>query len=73
MLVRATKTGYYGHVIRKEGDVFEIEKSEHFSEKWMKKENGKDKERDISKGEDINDEDKKAVDELIASMEKKKR
>lgn len=35
--VQATAKGYYGHRRRKEGDVFEIESEQEFSEKWMRK------------------------------------
>lgn len=37
MKVMATQQGYYGFARRKEGDVFDIDSPEHFSQKWMKK------------------------------------
>ncbi len=33
--VKSGRVGYYGLQRRREGDVFEIEKNEDFSEKWM--------------------------------------
>lgn len=33
--VRATRTGYYGEARRREGDVFTLEKVEHFTDVWM--------------------------------------
>jgi hypothetical protein len=35
MKVKATKLLYYGHKRRREGDIFEIEKSQDFSERSM--------------------------------------
>ncbi len=35
--VRATQAGYYDNARRREGDVFTIQNSGEFSEKWMEK------------------------------------
>jgi hypothetical protein len=35
--VRATQTGYYGDILRREGDVFTIESEQQFSKKWMER------------------------------------
>tara|TARA_B100000959_G_C14907607_1_gene593698 strand:+ start:1160 stop:1333 length:174 start_codon:yes stop_codon:yes gene_type:complete len=35
MLVKATKKGFYGDVIRNEGDTFEIRSDDEFSNEWM--------------------------------------
>lgn len=36
MLVKAIRMGYYDHKRRKEGDVFQLDSKDDFSEKWMK-------------------------------------
>lgn len=46
MRVRATATGYYQLRRRYEGDVFDLEKDSHFSEKWMRKVKAKPVEED---------------------------
>lgn len=35
MRVKAKSLGYYGHRRRKEGEIFDLAKKEHFSAKWM--------------------------------------
>lgn len=37
MKVQATKTGYFGHMRRKVGSIFDVGTDKEFSEKWMKK------------------------------------
>lgn len=34
--VQAIRRGYFGGVIREEGDVFEIDNKKQFSQRWMK-------------------------------------
>lgn len=40
MKVRALEKGYYGHKLRREGEVFHVEGEKAFSKKWMEKISG---------------------------------
>lgn len=55
MKVKAFAKGYYGHRIRKVGDVFDIVKDSHFSDKWMTKFNGKAKRAEPEPEEEYDD------------------
>ena len=43
--VRAIADGYYGHIRRREGDVFVIENEQAFSSKWMERAGAREPER----------------------------
>ena len=67
MKVKATQKGFYAHSPRAIGDVFDIEKKEHFSKAWM--EIADKQKKNIVASESINQPSQK-IEEVVVEDKK---